>query len=116
MHSPAVHPPGTTAVAHFTLLLPAVFHEEGDWVVACFPNLDVSSQGRTREEAAGNLIEAAQLFLESCFERNVLDEVLKDCGFAITHGRPQSVPAGGDHLTVPVELLAARNGSEACAG
>lgn len=115
MRSSAAQPSEITAVAQFILRLPAVFHEERDWIVACFPNLDVSSQGRTREEAAGNLIEAAQLFLESCFERNVLDEVLKDCGFAISHGA-QPIPAGGEHLTVPVELLAARNGSEACAG
>jgi hypothetical protein len=45
-------------------------------------------QGRDQEEAVRNLIEAAQLFIESCFERNVLDEVLKNCGFA--PGRPRT--------------------------
>ncbi len=110
MTIPATNASGT-AVAQFTLVLPAIFHQEGDWIVASFPNLDVTSQGRTRDEAARNLIEAAQLFIESCFERNVLDEVLKDCGFAISHGAPPKL--AGEHLTVPVELLAARNGSEA---
>lgn len=100
------------AIATFTLVLPAVFRQEGDWFVASFPNLDVSSQGRSREQAARSLIEAAQLFIEDCFERGTLEQVLKDCGFTIARGaRPQQ--AGGDHLTVPVELLAARNGSEA---
>jgi hypothetical protein len=76
----------------------------------------VSSQGRTRDQAARNLIEAAQLFLEDCFERGTLEEVLKDCGFTISRGGARPQATGGEHLTVPVELLAARNGTEACAG
>lgn len=67
------------ATVTFTLNLPAVFEQEGDCVVASFPILDLSSQGRTRDEAARNLVEATQLFIESCYERNVLDEVLKAC-------------------------------------
>ena len=94
----------------FILNLPAVFEREGDWTVAHFPDIDVASQGRTREEAERNLIEAAQLFIESCFERNVLDEVLKACGF--TPGHSDDKP-GRDNLTVPVELLAVRNGAAA---
>jgi hypothetical protein len=66
------------------------------------------AQGTTRQEAERNLVEAAQLFMESCYERDVLDEVLKQCGF--TPGRADS-PPGHDYLTVPVELLAPRNGS-----
>ncbi len=49
------------AVATFTPVLPAVFHEEGDWIVGSFPTLDLSSQGRTHDEAARNLIEALEL-------------------------------------------------------
>ena len=92
----------------FTLDMPAVFREECGWVVGEFPTLGVASQGRTREEAERNLIEAAQLFFESCFERNRLDEALKELGFTPGHAsdRPH-----GDHLTVPVELLSQRNGS-----
>lgn len=94
-------------IAHFTLQLPAVFTNEGSHVIASFPLLDVSSQGRTREEAAQNLIEATQLFIESCFERNVLDIVLKKCGFKPSH---EHHAPDKDSLTVPVELLAAQNG------
>ena len=92
----------------FTLNMPVVFREEFGWIVGEFPTLGVASQGRTREEAERNLIEAAQLFIESCFERNRLDEALKELGFTPGHAsdRPQ-----GDHLTVPVELLSQRNGS-----
>ena len=100
------------AIARFTLTLPVTFRKEDGWIVASFPNLDVSSQGRTQQEATRNVIEAAQLFLEDCFERGTLDQVLKDCGFTIRHGERQTPPTG-EHLTVPVELLAARNGCEA---
>ncbi|CAJ2375791.1 MAG: type II toxin-antitoxin system HicB family antitoxin [Gammaproteobacteria bacterium] len=53
------------------------------------PNLHVShcsalglySQGETREEAEKNIIEAARLFIESCLERNTLNQALIECGF-----------------------------------
>jgi len=97
----------------FTLNMPAVFRKEGGWIIGEFPNLSVASQGRTRDEAERNLIEAAQLFIESCFERNQLDEALKECGFV--PGRAgQQRPAV--HLTVPVDLLAIRDGSTPHAG
>ncbi|MFO1465722.1 MAG: hypothetical protein U1F35_04650 [Steroidobacteraceae bacterium] len=99
----------SVAAVTFTLSLPAVFEDEGDLVVASFPHLDVVSQGRNRDEATRNLIEAAQLFIESCFERGVLPQVLKDCGFSPGHVTIETL--GLDHLTVPVELLAVRNGS-----
>ncbi len=95
------------ATVTFTLNLPVLFREEHGWVVGEFPNLGVASQGRTRAEAEHNLIEAAQLFIESCFERNQLDKALKECGFVPGHAAAMS-QAG--HLTVPVELLAARDG------
>ena len=97
----------------FTLNLPAAFVTENDVVVGRFPHLDVSSQGRNRAEAEQNLIEAAQLFIESCYERNVLDEVLKSCGFVPGHSTEH---AGLSHLIVPVELLATNNGSASRAG
>jgi len=95
------------ATVLFTLKLPASFHEEDGWIVGEFPNLSVSSQGRTRAEAERNLIEAAQAFVESCFARNQLDEALKECGFVPGHAVAEPDAA---YLTVPVELLAARDG------
>lgn len=102
------------AVVALELRLPVAFRDEGGYVVACFPNLDIASQGRDRDEAAKNLIEATQLFICSCFERGVLDEVLKSCGFM--PGRPAGESTQNDHLTVPFELLAARNGASAHCG
>ena len=43
--------------------------------------LDLYSQGDTLKEAKANIIEATQLFIESCFERNTLHDVLLECGF-----------------------------------
>lgn len=100
------------ATVNITLRLEASFTQEDGWCVASFPALDVSSQGRTKDEAERNLIEATQLFLESCFERGTLDEVLKGCAFVPvrvgTHRNEH-----GEHLIVPFELVASRNGSPA---
>ncbi len=103
------------ATVNVTLRLEALFSKEDGWHVASFPALDVSSQGRTKDEAERNLIEATQLFLESCFERGTLDEVLKGCGFTpLREGGHQN--ERGEHLTVPFELVSSRNGSPAHAG
>ena len=45
--------------------LTAIFSREGDGYVAHCPELDIASQGRSVEEARGNLIEALQLFFET---------------------------------------------------
>ncbi len=42
----------------------AVIEKERDGYVALCPELEVASQGRTVEEAAANLKEAVELFLE----------------------------------------------------
>lgn len=103
------------ATVNVSLRLEALFSQEDGWFVASFPALDISSQGRSKAEAERNLIEAAQLFLESCFERGTLDEVLKGCGFMpVREGVHQN--ESGEHLTVPFELVASRNGSPAHPG
>ena len=61
--------------------LPAKIRKKGKWYVSSCASLDVHSQGHTREEARQNLIDALDFFLESCFERGTLEEVLRDAGF-----------------------------------
>ena len=61
--------------------LPVKIRKKGKWYVSSCPSLDVCSQGHTKEEARQNLIDALVFFLESCFERGTLDEVLRDAGF-----------------------------------
>lgn len=83
----------------------------GVYVSYC-PALDLYSQGDTRKEAEKNIIEATHLFIESCLERNTLNEVLTDCGFHPVN-RPatkkKSKPApklSGSHrqINFPAEL------------
>ncbi|MDW7759456.1 MAG: type II toxin-antitoxin system HicB family antitoxin [Acidobacteriota bacterium] len=65
----------------WTVSLPfKIRKERSHYISWCYP-LDVSSQGKTPEEAIKNLKEALHLFLASCLERGTLDRVLKDCGF-----------------------------------
>ncbi len=44
--------------------LSAVITQEGDIFVSLCPELDIASQGKTVEEALGNLKEAVELYLE----------------------------------------------------
>lgn len=88
----------------FELAVPAEVREDGDRFVSFCPPLDVYSQGPSEEAALENLVEALQLFVESCFARGTLDRVLKDCGF-----EPDSDPGSikGERLIhVPFPLVA----------
>jgi len=58
--------------------------KEGVYFIASCPVLDVHSQGRMKKTAVENLVEALQLFMETCFERGTLDEVLKDAGLHVS--------------------------------
>lgn len=54
------------------------------WVSGC-PNLDVYSQGDSREEAMGALREALDLWIESCIERDTLAEAMRELGWHRAH-------------------------------
>lgn len=77
------------------------------WFIACCPPLDLSTQGRTYEEAKNNLIEAAQWFLTSCLERGTLDLALKELGYVPLHGdkRKDPLPADTFAFLVPIPLI-----------
>ena len=55
--------------------------KEGDTYVAHVPELDVSSCGRTNDEARANVREAVQGFLETSAEMGTLDEILEESGY-----------------------------------
>jgi len=68
---------------------------EGDGYVALCPELDIVSQGKVREEALSNLIEAVELFLrtadQSEIERRLDDydaRVLEEAKASTTSFRP----------------------------
>lgn len=72
---------GMKTKAYFMMRLPFRVKKEGNSYISWCPALDVSSCGDTAREAEKNLREALRLFIMSCYERGVLDRVLKDCGF-----------------------------------
>lgn len=78
----AFHNGGTvTNRVEFYAQLPFRIQKREKWYLASCLILDIHSQGSTPKKAEKNLVEALSLFLVSCFERGVLDQVLKECGF-----------------------------------
>ncbi len=65
----------------------AVLEKEGDLYVALCPELDVTSQGRTIEEATANLKEAVGLFLE-CADPSEVKERLHTPVYVTTFEAP----------------------------
>lgn len=47
------------------------------WIATC-PQIGVASQGRTASEAKACLQEAVELWFESCIERGVFDQALRE--------------------------------------
>ena len=85
--------------------VPAEVREEGAYYISVCPPLDVYSQGDTEEAALVNLAEALHLFIESCFERGTLEEVLKDCGFKPDNSDFE-LAEGQRMVRVPLPLVA----------
>jgi len=56
----------------------AIVEKEGDQYVALCPELDVASQGASVEEAAANLREAVELFLECADPEEIARRVHTD--------------------------------------
>lgn len=86
--------------------LPFAVRQDGDWFYSSCPILDVHSQGRSKDEAVRNLVEALQLFIESCFERGTLTNVLLESGFEAAAPEAESK---GDYLDVPISLIARKH-------
>ncbi len=72
-----------------------VLKREGKWYIAHCPPLDVTSQGRTPDEAKSNLREACEMFLTSCFERGTIDQAFRELGFVPRHRVTQTYKAKG---------------------
>lgn len=101
-------------VLEFSVKLVVQFREEDGYVLARSPDLDIYSQGETKEEAERNIVEAIQLFLESCYRRGVLDDTLQECGLQPIPWRDgPSDEDGGEMISVPLPLLAQGSGNGA---
>lgn len=57
-----------------------VFKEDDLYVALC-PSLNVSSFGKSIDEAKKSLVEAVEIFIEECSEMGTLDGVLEESGF-----------------------------------
>ncbi len=61
--------------------LPIEIKQDAMLFIASCPILDVHSQGTDEDLARTNLIEAVQLFIETCFEMGTMEQVLRESGF-----------------------------------
>jgi len=75
-----------TIQAQFQLF--GIHKVEDGWHIAHCPPLDITTQGRTEEEAKKNLIEASELFVVSCFERGTFEQALRELGWRVVAGHP----------------------------
>jgi predicted RNase H-like HicB family nuclease len=72
--------------------LQAVLRKDEDVWVAWCPSLDIASQGETLDAAVQSLEVAVEGWFESCLERGVLKEALKEAGFVLSKdGMPVGV-------------------------
>ena len=62
--------------AEFRLLLRYSIRKDGEWFIVSNDALDVVAQGESEEEALANFREVATLFVESCYRRGTLYDVL----------------------------------------
>ncbi len=58
--------------------------KEGNRFIAHSPAIDLSTSGKTYEEAKKRFDEAASVFFEEIFEQGTLEDVLKDLGWKKT--------------------------------
>jgi predicted RNase H-like HicB family nuclease len=84
-----------------------VVKREGKWYIAHCPSLDVTTQGRTLEEAKRNLIEASELFLTSCLERGTLEQAFRELG-VIPAKVAQPIPPDAFPIAISVPLALQR--------
>jgi len=66
--------------------------KETNVFVSRCPALDLYSQGTSEDEAVRALSSAIHLFLTTCFERDILGEVLKQRGFSAMTGMGALLP------------------------
>lgn len=89
-------------------LLARLVGRDGEYFVTRIVGLPIVTQGETEAEAIQNLVEAAQLFIESCHERGTLDAVLLEHGW--TPATFVETEEGCFSLPVPVDpVIASRS-------
>ena len=102
------------SVVKFEMSVPVRVKNDGNLFIAVCSALDVTSQGSNKEQAVGNLIEALQLFVETCYEMGTLEKVLREQGFHPGESIEDDSEDAPDWVHVPLLLVAADN-AKACA-
>ena len=94
--------------------LPVSFKRKGTKYIVSCPILDVYSQGSNKKEALKNIKEALELFFVSCFDRGVLDAVLKESGFQAIEISKNKIPQkrGEERVRIPLPLVASARAAE----
>jgi predicted RNase H-like HicB family nuclease len=73
-------------VAGYKLRLDAWFRrDERAWLAWC-PAIKVITQAESKKAAGSALVEAVELWFESCIERGVLNQALEELGFSRVDG------------------------------
>lgn len=86
--------------------------DDGQFLAFCKP-LDVYAQGDSEESALASFKETITLFVESCYERGTLEQVLKEAGFhATTMLPPPSRKRKARTISVPFPLVRGNHGHE----
>jgi predicted RNase H-like HicB family nuclease len=93
--------------------------DEAQVFVGFCPALGVYSQGRTREQAENAVVDAVQLVIISCYERDILHSVLRNKG--MTKAEPGTITEEHQYIrfeiadfdqtferSVPVNLLSSQ--------
>lgn len=77
-------------MSFYTKVVPStitvMLYEQGDYIVAYCPSLDLSSYDKTQEGAKAAFQEALDIFLEYCEENGTLEQNLVACGWNLRHG------------------------------
>lgn len=97
---------------HVTCYFTGTVAREGNYYVATCLGLPVVTQGKTDNEAMSNLLEAAQLFIESCIERGTLEKVLYKYHWKPTAKPPQELSRGQFALPLRVNPVVAKQALE----
>ena len=92
----------------FLMKVPAKVRQEGGVFYSSCPVFDVHSQGDTQQSALDHLVEALQVFVETCYEQGTLHQVLKEQGFMPGHQEDPQEQAGCT-INVPFALIARRH-------
>jgi predicted RNase H-like HicB family nuclease len=86
--------------------IPLCFLKEKDSFVAFSPALDLSTCGRTFDEAKKNFSEALEIFFEECISMGTLKEVLESCGWEKDREKGWEPPTYIGESRIELPLLA----------